>query len=535
MEYASLHFPPRLDVPVTAVRHFWVQATVFVLIALGAQHAVAQQTTVHFTAAGDYKDTPEATSVLQGIAGAQQDFHIALGDLQYGRTGEEQQWCDMVTSVVGTTLPFELISGNHESEGLTGNIDTFAQCLPNKLPNIQGTYGRQWYVDVPAEAPIMRIILSSPGLRTPDGVKHTYEIGTPEYDWLSATIDDAHAAGLKWVVSAMHYPCFSIGVYSCVMGRDTMDLLVSKKVDLVLMGHEHNYSRTYQLGYGTGCEDRTILKPSSFNAACIRDSDSAMVKGAGTVFAIVGTGGTTLRDLDTTDPEAPYFAAASGLNSNPTWGFLNVTATATELTADVVPTIGTFTDSFTVTDPTAPDPGTGGGTTDPGTGGGTDPGTGGGTDPGTGGGTDPGTGGGTDPGTGGATTAADRDGDGVPDETDACPGRQGPTDRLGCPVQVTGSAGNDVLYGSRLNDIIEGLEGSDRLVGGLDNDILKGGPGNDILVGGPGVDALGGGPGNDVIRARDGLADRIFCSGGTDVVVADAIDVTSGCERILVP
>ena len=159
----------------------------------------------------------------------------------------------------------------------------------------------------------MRIILSSPGLRTPDGVKHTYEIGTPEYDWLSTTIDDAHAAGLKWVVSAMHYPCFSIGVYSCVMGRDTMDLLVSKKVDLVLMGHEHNYSRTYQLGYGTGCEDRTILKPSSFKAACIRDSDSAMVKGAGTVFAIVGTGGTTLRDLDTTDPEAPYFAAASGL------------------------------------------------------------------------------------------------------------------------------------------------------------------------------------------------------------------------------
>jgi hypothetical protein len=503
-----------------------MQIAIFALVLLGAQTALAQQSQVTFTAAGDYKETPEATSVLQGIADAGQDFHIALGDLQYGRTGEEQQWCDMVTAVVGTTLPFELISGNHESEGVTGNIDTFAQCLPNKLPNIQGTYGRQWYVDVPAEAPIMRIILSSPGLRTPDGIKHTYEVGTPEYDWLSATIDGAHAAGLKWVVSAMHYPCFSIGVYSCVMGRDTMDLLVSKKVDLVLMGHEHNYSRTFQLGYGTGCEDRTMLKPSSFNAACIRDSDNAMVKGAGTVFAIVGTGGTTLRDLDSTDPEAPYFAAASGLNSNPTWGFLNVTATATELTADVVPTIGTFTDSFKLTDPTV---------TDPGTGGGTDPGTGGGTDPGTGGGTDPGTGGGTDPGTGGGTNAADRDDDGVPDATDACPGRQGPADRLGCPLVVTGSAGNDLLYGSRLNDVIEGLAGADRLVGGLDNDTLKGGPGNDILVGGPGVDAIGGGPGNDVIRARDGLADRIFCSGGTDVVVADAIDVTSGCERVLVP
>ena len=73
-------------------------------VALGAQSAAAQQTSVHFTAAGDYKDTPEATSVLGGIADADQDFHIALGDLQYGRTGEEQKWCDMVTAVVGGTL-----------------------------------------------------------------------------------------------------------------------------------------------------------------------------------------------------------------------------------------------------------------------------------------------------------------------------------------------------------------------------------------------------------------------------------------------
>jgi len=522
-----------------SVRSTLVRLSTVALVLLGAANASAQTTpppapTVHFTTAGDYNDTPEATSVLNGIAGAGQDFHIALGDLQYGRTGEEQRWCDMVTAVVGTTLPFELISGNHESEGVTGNIDTFAQCLPNKLPNIQGTYGRQWYVDVPAEAPIMRIILSSPGLRTPDGVKHLYEVGSPEYDWLSTTIDDAHAKGLKWVVSAMHYPCFSIGVYSCVMGRDTMDLLVSKKVDLVLMGHEHNYSRTYQLGYGTGCEDRTILKPSSFNAACIRDSSNTMVKGAGTVFAIVGTGGTTLRDLDSTDPEAPYFAAASGLNSSPTWGFLNVTATASELTADMIPTIGTFTDRFTLTDPDATDPGTGGGT-DPGTGGGTDPGTGGGTDPGTGGGTDPGTGGGTDPGTGGGTTALDRDNDSVPDATDLCPGRQGPIDRLGCPLVVTGSAGNDVLYGSRLDDVIEGLAGADRLVGGLGSDTLKGGPGNDVVVGGHGEDALGGGVGNDLIRARDGQVDRIFCGAGIDVVIADAVDITSGCERVLLP
>ncbi len=502
-----------------------MHVALFAVVALSAQSALAQQTTVHFTAAGDYKDTPETTTVLQGIATANQDFHLALGDLQYGRSGQEQTWCDLVTGIVGTTLPFELISGNHESDGTNGNIDNFAQCLPNKLPNIQGTYARQWYVDVPAEAPIMRIILASPGLRSTDGVKHTYAVGTPEYEWLSQTIDGAHAAGLKWVVTAVHYPCFSVGVYSCVMGRDTMDLLVSKKVDLVLMGHEHNYSRTWQMGYGAGCEDRTLLKPQTFTPSCIRDADSQMVKGAGTVFAIVGTGGTDQREVDLTDPEAPYFAATSGLGANTTWGFLDVTATADRLTADFIPTAGAFTDSFSLTDPTAVDPGTSGGGTDPGTGTGTtDPGTGTGT-----GTTDPGTGG------GGTTAALDRDRDSVGDVADACPGRAGPAARQGCPAVVIGTPADDVLYGSLLSDEIEGLAGADKLVGGLGDDTLKGGPGNDTLTGGPGRDALGGGPGNDLIRARDGHQDLIFCSGGLDTVVADATDITSGCERVLLP
>jgi PKD repeat protein len=52
------------------------------------------------------------------------------------------------------------------------------------------------------------------------------------------------------------------------------------------------------------------------------------------------------------DPEAGYFATASGLNMNPTWGNLDVSATATQLTARFVPaTGGDFTDGFTITAP----------------------------------------------------------------------------------------------------------------------------------------------------------------------------------------
>ena len=47
-----------------------MQIAIFALVLLGAQTALAQQSQVTFTAAGDYKETPEATSVLQGIADA---------------------------------------------------------------------------------------------------------------------------------------------------------------------------------------------------------------------------------------------------------------------------------------------------------------------------------------------------------------------------------------------------------------------------------------------------------------------------------
>jgi PKD repeat protein len=74
-----------------------------------------------------------------------------------------------------------------------------------------------------------------------------------------------------------------------------------------------------------------------------------MTKGAGTVFATVGTGGETMQGPKTTDPESGYFRAWNGANANPTWGFLDVKADANELTASFFGTSGgTFTDSFTI-------------------------------------------------------------------------------------------------------------------------------------------------------------------------------------------
>lgn len=325
-----------------------------VLTLLGAAstaQGAAEPGVVHFTAAGDLGATSNTANVLDGMKGQAPDLALALGDLSYGATGAEQTWCDFVTSHLGAGFPFELVAGNHESNGQNGNINDFSACLPNQLPGVIGTYGRQYYVDVPAGNPLVRFVMISPNLPFPDGT-WSYAAGTPRYNWTAAAIDGARTAGIPWVVVSMHEPCWSLGQYNCPVGGDLGNLLISKRVDLVLTGHEHLYQRTKQLTTGGSCP---AVPVNSFNAACVADSDSSLVQGAGTVFATVGTGGVESRSVNTADPEVGDFAAWSGSNANPAYGFLDVKATTDSLTAQFVPVgTGTFTDSFVINRGTPP-------------------------------------------------------------------------------------------------------------------------------------------------------------------------------------
>lgn len=317
-----------------------------VLIGGGISPRIADTAeSVRFTASGDFSSSAAARSVFAGIAEADSDLHLAIGDLSYGDAGKEAEWCDLVTAGVGAGFPFQLISGNHESSGQNGNINDFSACLPNQLPGLVGTYGRQYYVDVPQANPLIRFVMISPGVPYTGG-EWSYNRGTARYDWTAAAIDTARSAGIPWVVVGMHMPCLNVGQYSCVAGAEVTNLLVEKRVDLVLSGHEHIYQRTHQLRTGQGC---AAIVPGTFTEACVTDTDSTMVRGAGTVFATVGTGGVPFRDINRADSEIGYVAAASGSNENPTWGSLQVDATATKLSASFARTMGgTFTDSFTL-------------------------------------------------------------------------------------------------------------------------------------------------------------------------------------------
>jgi len=301
---------------------------------------------IRFTASGDISSSANAATVLSQIPTLGSDLHLALGDLSYGATGTESTWCDFVTTRVGAGFPFELVSGNHESDGQNGNVNDFSACLPNQLPGVIGTYGREYYVDVPADAPLVRFVMISPGLHFPTG-DWAYAAGDPHYVWTRTAIQDARADGVPWVVVGMHKPCLSMGFYPCDVGAALMNLLVSERVDLVLGGHEHIYQRSKQLAHGTGC---TAVPVNAYDADCVADADSNHAKGAGTVFATVGTGGVALRETFPSDSEAPYFSAWSGTNAQPSWGNLAVDVTATTFSAQFAPASGAFTDAFTITD-----------------------------------------------------------------------------------------------------------------------------------------------------------------------------------------
>ena len=300
---------------------------------------------VRFTAAGDFGSTEETDAVLKMIKSLDSDVTFALGDLSYGRTGAEKQWCDYVTSRLGEDYPFELVAGNHESDGRNGNIDAFSSCLPNKLRDMVGSYGRQYYVDMPAEDPLVRFVMVSPGLQFPDG-EWNYRQGSSRYDWTARAIDTAREKSIPWVVVGMHNPCLSVGRYGCQSGSDLFHMLVSKRVDLILGGHDHSYQRSKQLALSRGCK---AIATGSFDQECVADEDSSLVRGAGSVSVVAATGGRSQYRVSSSDPEAGYFTSFAGGNDNPTYGALDVTVTKSAMRASFVRAAGgTHTDTFSI-------------------------------------------------------------------------------------------------------------------------------------------------------------------------------------------
>jgi Ca2+-binding RTX toxin-like protein len=69
-------------------------------------------------------------------------------------------------------------------------------------------------------------------------------------------------------------------------------------------------------------------------------------------------------------------------------------------------------------------------------------------------------------------------------------------------IVINGLGGDDVIQASGLTGMLltaNGGDGDDILIGSRGNDVLSGGAGDDVLIGNGGIDVLDGGPGNNVV------------------------------------
>jgi len=88
-------------------------------------------------------------------------------------------------------------------------------------------------------------------------------------------------------------------------------------------------------------------------------------------------------------------------------------------------------------------------------------------------------------------------------------------------LDLTGTAGVDIIVAGGAGDRISGLDGNDIIFGGGGNDLILGGGGADLIDGEAGNDVMRGGGGDDVYIAdshRDQVEEE--CGGGDDLVRA---------------
>lgn len=308
-----------------------------------------------FGAGGDFGILYNSGLVFERVSSSGTSFFLALGDMDYdmswtdslGRTyngGNDADFCRFVTDRLGTSYPFELVAGNHESQGgPDGYILNHAACLPDRLGST-GVYAAEYYFDYPTVAPLVRVVMIAAGL-TVDNIAYDYWAGNARYLWLSGVIDQARAQGIPWVVVGMHKNCLAIGAKGCEIGPDLMNLLITKRVDLVLQGHDHNYQRGKQL---------TCATVGTFVSSCVADdgSDNAYPKGAGTIFIVQGMSGRCCYPVNPSDSEVGYFAAWDSVSN----GFMKYTVSSQSIDVAFVATTGSYSDSFTITDGSPPPP-----------------------------------------------------------------------------------------------------------------------------------------------------------------------------------
>ncbi|MCC6730057.1 MAG: purple acid phosphatase [Chthonomonadales bacterium] len=268
-----------------------------------------------FTAFGDHGVTARSRRNASRVLAAHPAFHLVLGDLSYanGRQPVWDTWLSEI-SVFACSLPMMTVIGNHENERIDGERIGYVAYLARLAMPTPETWYAFTYGDVRFVCPNSNDIDNA-----------------TQRAWLERTLSAARRdPGIRWVVVAMHHPLYS----STTRRGDSPDmikalegLLDRHRVDLVLVGHNHNYERSYPL---RGGEPRTAERHT-------------YRQGEGIIHVISGGGGKSLYEFT---PEQPARIAVRARVTE----FLRVRVLASgSLTLEAVRTAdGSVLDRFTL-------------------------------------------------------------------------------------------------------------------------------------------------------------------------------------------
>ncbi|MGO4537404.1 S-layer homology domain-containing protein [Paenibacillus sp. 2TAB19] len=153
--------------------------------------------------------------------------------------GALEEWMQFwkASSIYATTYPSALTLGNHDVKGEGKDVFTKGANFPENGPESQMQYAYAYDID-----DTHFVVLNSEG---------TEEQMMDQAAWLQEDLDKNDN---KWTIAMFHRPA-----YHTEEGRDTLveytqtyfaPILEKMKVDLVLVGHDHVYARTYPMQDG---------------------------------------------------------------------------------------------------------------------------------------------------------------------------------------------------------------------------------------------------------------------------------------------